>query len=161
MVKKAAISLGYFAHDASTPQPPEPYNVATLLDLIERGTPQVRADVCTFPRLPVEVLETLAQDSDENVRHCLLLMNRDLSTELLIRIVEKFPADYPIVCKHPNAPLYISEQCEVVRMPDVSLRAFLSAHNATPEQALVFLEQQLTPGLTAGEAWRNTINSVS
>ncbi|MEY4458086.1 MAG: hypothetical protein RIS25_679 [Actinomycetota bacterium] len=154
MVKKAIISLGYFAPEAPSPRPPEPYDVNKLLDLIEDGTPQFRTEVCAFPRLPAEALERLARDSDENVRQSLLLINRDLPAELLIRVVEEFPEDYAFVSKHPNAPLYMSEQCEVVRMPEVSLRAFLAAHNANAAQTAAFLAMQLEPELTAGEAWK-------
>ncbi len=153
-MKKAVISLGYFAPEAPSPRPPEPHDVNKLLDLIEDGTPQLLAEVCTFPRLPAEVLERLAQDPDENVRQSLLLINRDVPAELLIRIVEEFPEDYVFVCKHPNAPLYMSEQCEVVRMPEVSLRAFLTSHNANAAQTAAFLALQLEPELTAGDAWK-------
>ena len=152
------ISFGYIGGDRGTPQPQEPYDLASLHELLDNGDPIVRSHMCSWPRLPAEIVERLAHDPDTVVRTWLVYANHDLWPELLVRMLDTYPELYDAVCQHHNAPLHLSENFYVSQMPDISLRAFLTAKNSTPEQAGRFMDLRLVPGLTAGEAWRQSEN---
>jgi hypothetical protein len=105
-------------------------DIATLLNSED---PLVRAQA-VFESLSLDQIERLLTDSDATVRKIAADLHRDISPEMILRVIDKFPQDISHFALHATAPGKVLGHRGLSWVGEPDLKRYLDYRKATDTQ---------------------------
>ncbi|TFC54546.1 MULTISPECIES: hypothetical protein [unclassified Cryobacterium] len=131
-------------------------DVATL---INSDDPMDRAQAVLCESLSPDQIERLLTDPDATVRKMAEDLHRDISAEMILRVIEKHPQEIKHFALHSNAPGIALGHRALNWVGQPNLERYLDYRNATNTQRGRMYEMWAAAGggmTTLAELWDNT-----
>jgi hypothetical protein len=128
-------------------------DLATLLDSED---PLVRTQAVFLESLSLDQIERLLTDSDATVRKMAADLHRDISPEMILRVIDKFPQDIVHFALHATAPGIALGYRSLSWVGESDLKRYLDYRKATNTQRGRMYEMWATAGggpYTLAELW--------
>jgi len=135
-------------------------DVASLLDSED---PRDRQQAVFCESLSLDQIERLLTDSDATVRKMAADLHRDISSEMILRVIDKFPQDLTHFALHSTAPGIVLGQRGLSWVGEPDLKRYLEYRNATNTQRGHMYEKWAAAGggpLTLAELWDSAVGGV-
>ncbi|WP_151199520.1 hypothetical protein [Cryobacterium sp. LW097] len=135
-------------------------DIATLLDSED---PLVRAQAVFFESLSLDQIERLLTDSDATVRKMAADLHRDISSEMILRVIDKFPQDIAHFALHSTAPGKVLGHRGLSWVGEPDLKRYLDYRKATNTQRGRMYELWAAAGggpYTLAELWDSAFGDV-
>lgn len=135
-------------------------DIATLLDSED---PLVRAQAVFSESITLDQIERLLTDSDATVRKMTADLHRDISPEIILRVIHKFPQDVAHFALHPTAPGIVLGHRGLSWVGEPDLKRYLDYRKATNTQRGRMYEMWAAAGggpYTLAELWDSAFAGV-
>lgn len=135
-------------------------DIATLLDSED---PLVRAQAVFSESITLDQIERLLTDSDATVRKMTADLHRDISPEMILRVIHKFPQDVAHFALHPTAPGIVLGHRGLSWVGEPDLKRYLDYRKATNTQRGRMYEMWAAAGggpYTLAELWDSACAGV-